>query len=88
MNPEEVYLSWAPPESVRSPWAIPVPFAQIVCVALELETELAGIDFLAHGVVPESDLAVVFDLPGDQAVRLSLALALRGLSAKSCSRPL
>ena len=49
MNPEEVYLSWAPPESVWSPWAIPVPFAQIVCVPLELERELAGIDFLAHG---------------------------------------
>jgi hypothetical protein len=78
VNPEEVYLSWAPPESVWSPWAIPVPFAQIVCVPLELERELAGIDFLAHGVVPESDLAVVLDLPGDQAVRLSLALALRG----------
>jgi hypothetical protein len=32
VKPEEVYLAWAPTESIWSPWAIPVPFAQIVCV--------------------------------------------------------
>jgi hypothetical protein len=78
VKPEEVYLAWAPPDSIWSPWAIPVPFAQIVCVPVELERELAGIDSLAHGVAPESDLAVVLDLSGDHGVRFSLALALRG----------
>lgn len=78
MTPEEVYLAWAPQDSLWSPWAIPVPFAQIVCVSFDLRMELAGIGPLANGFSPEPDLAVILDLPGDQAVRLSLALASRG----------
>jgi hypothetical protein len=78
MKPEEAYLAWAPCESIWSPWAIPVPFAQIVCLALDAQREINGIETLANILEPESDLAVVLDLPGDKAVRLSLALALRG----------
>ena len=78
MKPEEAYLAWAPRESIWSPWAIPVPFAQIVCLALDAQREINGIETLANILEPESDLAVVLDLPGDEAVRLSLALALRG----------
>jgi hypothetical protein len=78
MKPEEVYLAWAPPDSIWSPWAIPVPFAQIVCVPLETEKELAGVDDLANGLVLEADLVFVVDLPGADAIRLGLGLALRG----------
>ncbi|SRR5258706_9621036 len=79
MKPEEVYLAWAPPDSIWSPWAIPVPFAQIDCVPFDLEKELVGIDALANGLALESDLAVVVDLPGADAIRMGLAVALRGL---------
>ena len=78
MKPEEVYLAWAPPDSIWSPWTIPVPFAHIVCVPLELEQELVGVDALASGLRLESGLAVVVDLPGANAIRLGLSLALRG----------
>ena len=78
MKPEEVYLAWAPRESIWSPWAIPVPFAQIVCLALDVQREINGIEALPNLLEPEFDLAVVLDLPGEEAVRLSLGLALRG----------
>ena len=78
MKPEEVYLAWAPPDSIWSPWAIPVPFAQIVCVLLDATREMEGVNDLAGGLSPAPDLAVILDLPGDQAVQLSLALASRG----------
>src|SRR5258708_14307123 len=58
--------------------AIPVPFAQIICLTLDVQREINGVETLANILEPESDLAVVLDLPGDEAVRLSLALALRG----------
>jgi hypothetical protein len=78
VKPEEVYLAWAPLDSIWSPWAIPVPFAQIVCVLLDARQEMEGVNNLAGGLLPAPDLAVILDLPGDQAVRLSLALASRG----------
>ena len=78
MKPEEVYLAWAPPDSIWSPWAIPVPFAQISCVSLDALQEVDTGNNLPGGLIPAPDLAVILDLPGDQAVRLSLALAARG----------
>lgn len=78
MKPEEVYLAWAPPASIWSPWAIRVPFAQIVCEAVAAIKETEAVNSLAGGLNPAPDLAVILDLPGDQAVRLSLTLASRG----------
>jgi hypothetical protein len=78
VKPEDVYLAWAPPDSIWSPWAVPVPFAQIVCGGLEATQEMESVKGLAAGLTPEPDLAVILDLPGDQAVRLSLALASHG----------
>ena len=69
MKPEEVYLAWAPPDSIWSPWAIPVPFAQIVCVLLDATREMEGVNDLAGGLSPAPDLAVILDSPGDQAVQ-------------------
>ena len=78
MRPEEIYLAWAPAGSKWSPWAIPVPFAQIVCVPTDAESELRSIEGLAAGLESETDLAVVIDLPGEQSARLALSLAMRG----------
>jgi hypothetical protein len=75
---EEIYLAWAPPASIWSPWVIPVPFAQIDWVVLDAPQELGTLTGLAGGLTPTPDLAVILDLPGDQAFRLSLALASRG----------
>jgi hypothetical protein len=50
----------------------------MVCGSADLEKELADVDTLAINLVPESDLAVVADLPGADAIRLGLGLALRG----------
>ena len=79
MKPQEVYLAWAPADSIWSPWAIPVPFAQILFMTNEDKSELDGIQTLTDGFVPAPDLAVVLDLPGEQSARLGLALAMRGL---------
>ena len=77
MKPQEVYLAWAV-DSIWSPWAIPVPFAQILCVTIDVESELHGIQSLAEGLVLMPDLAIVLDLPGEHSARLGIALAMRG----------
>src|SRR5271165_1353650 len=79
MTPEEAYLAWAPPDSIWSPWAIPVPFAQIVCASVNIEKELAGVDALTNSLALGPDLAMVVDLAGADAIRMGLALALRGI---------
>jgi hypothetical protein len=61
------YLAWAPPDSIWSPCAVPVPFAQIVCGGFEATQEMESVKDLAAGLTPEPDLAVILDLPGDQA---------------------
>lgn len=79
MTPEEVYQIWAPEESVWSPWAIPVPFAQMVCADLGGEfSDLLESEGVAAGFLPAPDLAMVVDLPGREAIHLGLALAQRG----------
>jgi len=78
MKPEEAYLAWAPPDSLWSPWAIPVPFAGLDCRGPAGAPEEAGLGGLLPGLRLERDRAVILDLPGDQAVRVALALALRG----------
>ena len=51
MTPEEIYKSWAPADSIWSPWVIPVPFAQIVCLNIDIgsmrtEAEAYGINLI------------------------------------------
>ena len=77
MTPEELYAIWAPPDSIWSPWVIPVPFAQIIC----LEADYDGAeetDAAASSIEPADDLAIVVDMPGRESVRFGLALAKRG----------
>ena len=79
MTPEQVYQVWAPAESAWSPWAIPVPFAQIVCLSSEPDEMRKLTEACAVNLNAAEDLAIVVDLPGGEAIRLGLALALRGL---------
>lgn len=78
MKPEEIYQIWAPKASLWTPWAIPVPFAQMVCLNPELPSDVSLLERLANGFEHASDLALVVDLPGGKAIRFGLALALRG----------
>jgi len=73
MTPEQLYAIWAPPDSVWSPWVLPVPFAELIFhempapaqipYSLEWIRERAGRHF-----------AIVADLPGEEAIHYGLAL--------------
>jgi hypothetical protein len=78
VTPEELYAIWAPKELIWSPWAIPVPFAQMACT--EATEQVGAVEALAASRIIESrnDLAVVVDLPGGEAIRFGLALARHG----------
>ena len=78
MTPEELYALWAPEDSVWSPWALPVPFAQLVCPQVSTETEPRRfhLDWLPQG--EPRDLAIVADLPSGDAIHYGLALLQRG----------
>jgi len=78
MTPEEVYQVWAPAESIWSPWAIAVPFAQMVCVDSATPPDLSEAMRIAAQFDRSSELAIVVDLPGGEAIGLGLALGQRG----------
>jgi hypothetical protein len=75
MTREEVFQIWASAESIWSPWAIPVPFAQMICVGKDIPFDLSGLAETADRFDAAPDLAMVLDLPGDKAIKLGLALA-------------
>ena len=81
MKKEEVFLAWAPKDSVWSSWVLPVPFAQMNCF-----------DFVRPAVAGQNSLlpvwmtdrvcegqAFVLDIPGADAVRYGIALAQMGV---------
>ena len=78
MTPEEVYQIWAPTDSQWSPWAIPVPFAQMICADMDTPPELSEMEGVSAFFEPSTDLAIVVDLPGMEAMKLGLALARKG----------
>jgi len=78
MMPEEVYQIWAPADSEWSPWAIPVPFAQMTCVGLETSLDLSECEAVSDSFAPSPELAMIVDLPGELAIKMGLALALQG----------
>ena len=75
MKPEELYAIWAPPDSVWSPWVLPVPFAQLECPDITgiVELQQFTLDWLPG--VGSRDLAIVVDLPGADAIHYGLALS-------------
>src|SRR5215470_5102291 len=78
MTPEEVYQIWAPADSAWSPWVIPVPFAQMVCVENDLNPDLSNVSEIAGKFEPSRELGMVIDLPGEISIKLGLSLAERG----------
>src|SRR5262249_54254717 len=78
MTPEEIYQIWAPADSVWSPWAIPVPFAQIVSLGPDAKSAREESEAWGVNLAEAGGLAIVVDLPGGDAIRLGLALAFRG----------
>jgi len=78
MTPEEVYQIWAPVDSIWSPWAIPVPFAQMMCLDSATSPDLSDVAEIARRFAPSADLVMVIDLPGERSIKLGLALAEHG----------
>lgn len=78
MTPEELYAIWAPPESVWSPWVLPVPFAQLVLGDATPLEELPDyhLDWLPKG--DPRDLAIIADLPGAEAIHYGVMLLDHG----------
>ena len=79
MKREEVFLAWAPKDSVWSPWVLPVPFAQMNCLdfAPALEVKADSFPWILQG--DKEEFAYILDLPGEQAIRYGLTMAGLGL---------
>jgi len=75
---EAIYTVWAPADSIWSPWVMPTPFVDLVCLPIADEEKFDALAALAGAQELERDLAIVADLPGAESVRYGLALATRG----------
>jgi len=88
MTPKELFLVWAPADSVWSPWAKPVPFAEPkTTLSLDLPTDLPTVDAPSaeidmSGILPVNagnpKVCLIVDLPGVEAVEAGLSLAKLG----------
>jgi hypothetical protein len=81
MKKEEVFLAWAPKESLWSPWVLPVPFAQLNCLDFaEAATDSSQVTKPTW--MPDANregLAYVIDIPGGQAMLCGIMLAGMGI---------
>ncbi|HLZ12845.1 MAG TPA: hypothetical protein VKP58_09675 [Candidatus Acidoferrum sp.] len=81
MTREEVFLTWAPQDSIWSPWVLPVPFAQLNCLDFTrpaaAEQAMAVPTWLREG--NREGQAFVVDIPGRDAMKFGLALADIGI---------
>ncbi len=59
MKPEAVYQIWAPEESVGSPWVVPGPFAQMVCLNPDPPNDISVLEHLANSFEHAPDLALI-----------------------------
>lgn len=80
MTPSELYNIWAPQDSIWSPWAKPVLFAELSAVPLAPQLQILSLD------VPRMDApaAVVIDLPGRESVSVGVTLAQAGYRPIPC----
>ncbi len=78
MTPEQLYAIWAPPDSIWSPWVLPVPFAELTCRDTPAPAQMPqfSLEWVREGV--ERNFAIVADLPGADAIHYGLALAELG----------
>src|SRR4051812_19527735 len=77
MTKHEAYLTWAPPDSIWSPWAKPVCFAHMGDGPAE---DAAAIGAPVMNDVPPvtERIAIIVDLPGPAGVSEALGIATRG----------
>src|SRR5580765_130756 len=77
MNKVEVFSTWAPENSIWSPWAKPVLFAHLDSALSYIPVAGAPGD-VSWSPPPDERVAIVLDLPGAEGVIIGLALAVRG----------
>jgi hypothetical protein len=79
MTPAELYNLWAPRDSIWSPWAKPVLFAEDAFLGGE-PTQVEDWHNLWPAWAAKSDIgtAIILDLPGAQAIWYGMALSQRG----------
>jgi len=74
MTPEQLYAIWAPPESIWSPWVLPVPFAELTFRVAPTPAQISSypLEWVREGA--DHHFAIVADLPGADAIHFGLAL--------------
>jgi hypothetical protein len=80
MKREEVFLAWAPQDSIWSPWVLPVPFAQLNCTGFTscAASQSKSLPECVKERVCQGQ-ALLLDIAGADAVRCGLALAGTGV---------
>jgi hypothetical protein len=79
MDPRALFETWAPPASIWTPWAKPVLFAHMNKVRLIPPGNPGSPNpDVSWAPTAGTGVAIVADLPGDAAVHLGMALAVRG----------
>src|SRR5437867_8090292 len=77
MTNEQLFEVWSPENSLWSTWAKPVLFAHLgTSFVLPLSAETSR--DAAWSPAPDEKVAIVLDLPGEEAVWVGVALAARG----------
>src|SRR5882724_4842320 len=77
MTNEEIFAAWSPENSLWSTWAKPVLFAQM-STSFVLSPSAETSRDADWSPPPDEKIALVLDLPGEEGVRVGLALAGRG----------
>jgi len=81
MTQEEVFLAWAPHDSIWSPWVLPVPFAQLNCLDFTRPVANEQVPFIPSWVTNggREGQGYVVDIPGGDAMRFGILLASSGI---------
>ncbi len=81
MTREEVFLAWAPQNSIWSPWVLPVPFAQLNCLDFTRPAADEQVSSIPGWVTDgeREGLGYVVDIPGRDAMRFGILLASSGI---------
>jgi hypothetical protein len=74
VTPEQLYAVWAPPESIWSPWVLPVPFAELTFHQAFASAQIPPYSLEWVRGRPDRNFAIVADLPGAEAIHYGLAL--------------
>lgn len=74
VEPEEIYLTWAPPSALWSNWVAPALFVQIACPQTDEEDKEPNLSWFPSGLAKR--IAVILDLPGAKSIRTAVQLAV------------